>query len=309
MGLIAFNETFMCFQHYPDIWVHQTYLWAAYLTGIYFNIYVLSPRLLLKKKYMLYGLTLSASVFLMVAVRDWIKMQYILQTYNYVTLLDAASDFALYMICVGGVSITRLLPLWIDDGKLISRLESEHAKSEMDRMKEQINPQFLFNILTYTSELTWTDVRKTSEMLFKLSQLLRYELYDCNREEVLLSSDIQFVDNYLELEQLYAGNFEYTLSVTGNTNSRFVPPLLFIPFVQQALNQIRFQNVSSVLHLSFQIDPAGICFVCSADKVNLDCPGFSGNRQRLDLSYPDGYVLSEAKDRIELQLNIPNHAE
>jgi sensor histidine kinase YesM len=188
------------------------FLWMAYLTVMYFNIYVLVPLLLLKKKYTLYGLVLSVSIIIMLFAKYWIRQAAfsslnIPQTYGWMSLLDSVSYFAFYVICVSGVSVTILLRLWMEDKMQISRLENEHVRLEVDRLKEQINPQFLFGILAHTSQLTKTDPGKTSEMLLKLSQLLRYELYDCNREDVLLSSDIQFVANYLTLEQLHDASF------------------------------------------------------------------------------------------------------
>jgi hypothetical protein len=311
--LLVLSLAFIAF-HLTNVLPYRIYLWAASLTVIYFNIYVLVPRLLLKKRYALYGLALSASVILMLTAKEMIRQTVsspsdIPQTYGYVNLLDSVSYFVIYIICLSGVSIIRLILLWTDDRMQISRLESEHARSETDRMKEQIHPQFLFNILSRTSELALTDARKTSDMLFRLSQLLRYELYDCNRDEVLLSSDIQFVAGYLELEHLYADDFEYTLSVTGNANNRFVPPLLFIPFVQNVLNQIRCSGQSSVLQVSFQADDAEIRFACSADGVNLSDSYFSKVRRRLELLYPGKYALSATKGCVELKLCRTQEAE
>jgi LytS/YehU family sensor histidine kinase len=285
----------------------------AYLAGIYFNIYVLVPRFLLKKKYTLYGLTLSASIILMLLAKYGIKQAAcsalnIPQTYSWVSLLDSVSYFAFYVICVSGVSLTILLRLWMEDRIQISRLENEHVRMEVDRMKEQINPQFLFGILAHTSELTKIDPRKTSEMLLKLSLLLRYELYDCNREEVLLSSDIQFVSNYLKLEQLHDADFTYTFSTTGNTGNHFVPPLLFISVVQGVLNQIRCRKEPSVLQVSFRVDDDNIRLSCSADNADLPNSGFSNIRQRLDLLYPaDNYGFSVTANSVELQLNTLCH--
>ncbi|MDR2773133.1 MAG: histidine kinase [Tannerella sp.] len=287
----------------------------AYLIVSYFNIYVLVPRLLLKKKYALYGLTLSVAIIFMLLAKYCIKLAAfsalnISQTYSWVSLLDSVSYFAFYVICISGVSLTILLRLWMEDKMQIIRLESEHVRLEVDRMKEQINPQFLFDILAHITELTKTDPRKTSEMLLKLSQLLRYELYDCNREKVLLNSDIQFVSNYLKLEQLHDGDFTYTLSTTGNTGNHFVPPLLFISVVHGVLNKIRYRKKPFALQVFFRIDDDKICLDCSAKKADLaDLPDsvFSNIRQRLDLLYHDNYGFSIKANGVELQLNTPNH--
>lgn len=314
LALITSHQTYINFQKYPDLWTYKMYLWVAYLTVIYFNIYVLVPLLLLKKKYTLYGLILSGSIILMLFARYWIKQAAfstlnITQTYTWISLLDSVSYFAFYVICVSGVSITILLRRWMENKMQISRLENEHVKQEVDRMKEQINPQFLFGILAHTSELTKTDPGKTSAILLKLSQLLRYELYDCNREEVLLSSDIRFVANYLLLEQLHDGNFTYMLSTTGNTGSHFVSPLLFISVVQSVLNQIRCGKEPFALQVFFRVDDNKIRMNCDVDIPDLQDSGFSNIRQRLDLLYSAGdYGFSVTANSVELQLNTRCHA-
>ena len=313
LALIASHQTYINFQTYPDIWAYKIYLWMAYLILCYFNIYVLVPRLLLKKKYVLYGLALSVAIIFMLLAKYCIKLAAfsalnISQPYSWVSLLDSVSYFAFYVICISGVSLTILLRLWMEDKMQISRLENEHVRLEVDRMKEQINPQFLFDILVHTAELTKTDPRKTSEMLLKLSQLLRYELYDCNRKEVLLSSDIQFVANYLKLEQLHDGGFTYTLSTDGNTGRHFVPPLLFISVVQGVLNQIRCGQEPFALQVFFRVDDDKIRMSCSTDNSDLSDYGFSNVRRRLDLLYPTGnYRFSVTANRVKLQLNTLGH--
>jgi hypothetical protein len=167
LALIVSHQTYINFQKYPNLWIYKMYLWVAYLAVIYFNIYVLVPLFLLKKKYTLYGLVLSVAIILMLFAKYWIKQAAfsslnIPQTYGWISLLDSVSYFAFCVICVSGVSVTILLRLWMEDKMQISRLENEHFKLEVDRMKEQINPQFLFSILAHTSELTKTDPGKTS---------------------------------------------------------------------------------------------------------------------------------------------------
>ncbi|MDR0582414.1 MAG: hypothetical protein LBG31_05585, partial [Prevotellaceae bacterium] len=94
LALIASHQTYLNFQAYPDIWAYKIYLWLAYLVVIYFNIYVLVPRFLLKKKYALYGLTLSVAILFMLLAKHCIKLAAfsalnISQTYGWVSLLDS----------------------------------------------------------------------------------------------------------------------------------------------------------------------------------------------------------------------------
>ena len=94
-------------------------------------------------------------------------------------------------------------------------MEKVHVLSEVEQLKEQVSPELLFKTLHHSGELTLSEPEKASKMLMKLSQLLRYQLYDCSRTKVLLSSEINFLNNYLTLEQNSQAQFNYELLADG----------------------------------------------------------------------------------------------
>ncbi|WP_254500443.1 histidine kinase, partial [Salmonella enterica] len=79
----------------------------------------------------------------------------------------------------------------------------------MDFLKSQVNPHFLFNMLNNSQVLIQTDPEKASEILLKLSDLLRYQLYDSSRQKVLLNADIRFLMHFLSLEKIRRDYFEF----------------------------------------------------------------------------------------------------
>lgn len=142
-------------------------------------------------------------------------------------------------------------------------------------------------------------------MLLKLSQILRYQLYDCSRKTVLLKAEIDFLTNYLSLEQWYSNRFQYSVLAEGDINRIFVPPLLFIPFVQQSVFQIYSQNESAAINLHFRVENGEVHFVCSFDNGNLlNQNDFSGIKQRLELLYGEHYTLSISQRIVMLKLKI-----
>ena len=124
--------------------------------------------------------------------------------------------------------MTVLLKEWMINNRRVSQMEKAHVVSEVERLKEQISPELLFKTLHQSGELTLSEPETASKMLMKLSQLLRYQLYDCNRAKVLLSSEITFLTNYLTLEQTSRPQFYYEFTSEGEVNRMLVPPLLFI---------------------------------------------------------------------------------
>jgi len=292
-------------------------LLVAYLLIAYFNIFVLVPRYLLQKKYISYFIALSISILLLQTTRmiEEYTIYKVLNPdngrtayFNIVTLLDNISYFVLNTICIAGVSMTILLKEWITENKRISDLENKHIQSEVEQLKDQVNPLFLFNILNKTGVLAKEEPDRASQMVLKLSQLLRYQLYDSSREKVLVSSEINFLTNYLALEKLYSDTLEYSITTSGDLNRVFVPPLLFISIAQYAVNQTYQHDNNPTVTFHFESNNDKLYFTCRCMiSKHFD---FSRILQRLEVFYKENYSLSitPGKDKeesiINLQLNI-----
>ena len=123
----------------------------------------------------------------------------------------------------------------------INELEKKRMFSEVERLKDQINPSSFFKTLNKTGMLVKTEPDKASGMLMKLSQLLRYQLYDCNREKVMLKSEITFLRNYLELESMYSPDFHYKIKENIISNV-FIAPSILLPYVQSVVNIISHEK-------------------------------------------------------------------
>lgn len=221
-------------------------------------------------------------------------------------LMDYISSFMLSTLCMIGGTMTLLLKEWMIENQRVSQMEKAHVLSEVEQLKEQVSPELLFKTLHHSGELTLTEPEKASKMLMKLSQLLRYQLYDCSRQKVLLSSEIAFLTNYLTLEQSSLPQFRYQFTAEGEVNRMLVPPLLFIPFVQHIMELAHEQQtllpVSLDIHL--KAEKGTIVFTCMCRQLNLSVNrGLERIRQRLDLLYGDRYGLSLTTECIRLELN------
>ena len=151
-----------------------------------------------------------------------------------------------------------------------------------------------------------TEPEKASKMLMKLSQLLRYQLYDCSRHKVLLSGEVAFLTNYLTLEQSSRPQFSYQFISEGEVNRMLVPPLLFIPFVQHIMKLMHEQQIVLPVSLSIhlKVEKGMIVFICMCPQLNLsEDRGLERIRQRLDLLYGDRYGLLLTTECIRLELN------
>jgi len=156
---------------------------------------------------------------------------------------------------------------------------------------------------------------EAASVLFKLEDLLRYQLKDSTEETVSLSSDIRFLDDFLNLEKLRRDDFVYTISCEGAIDQVMLPPLLFIPFVENAVKHSQDSDLGSFVHLSFVKYGNKLSFSCENSVPQEVVPsgrpgglGLKNIQRRLELLFPDNYrldiIASETTYKVNLELNI-----
>lgn len=319
LSTISFNQVFIIFIDYRDVlggWIYaftSLYL-LTYMAVVYLNLSILFPRYLLKRRYMAYLSLLS--VAMVVALLIQMTVEYLAYSYwpelyargpyfSVPMVMDYISSFMLSTLCMIGGTMTVLLKEWMIEYQRVSQMEKAHVLSEVEQLKEQVSPELLFKTLHRAGQLTLHDTEKASKMLMKLSQLLRYQLYDCSRAKVLLSSEINFLTNYLTLEQDSQSQFGYVFTSEGEVNRMLVPPLLFIPFVQHIVKLINEQQVLIPVILNIRLKAANgtILFTCLCAQVNLSTDkGLERIIQRLNLLYGNHYGLVLTEGSIQLEL-------
>ncbi|MCC8187466.1 MAG: histidine kinase [Bacteroides sp.] len=180
-----------------------------------------------------------------------------------------------------------------------------------------MSPTLLFDVLHGTALQAKEDPVLASDMLVKLSQLLRYQLYDCSREKVLLRSEIAFLINYLLLAQRCSATFTFDIQKKGDINSWMISPLLTMPFVQTAVGQLSDTDGSRPdpwavassgaepprLQIYFVAGEHTLSFSCEIPvKTEMNSEELLRVRQRLDFLYPDLYTLTLSAGKAELKL-------
>jgi len=280
-------------------------LMLVYLVPTYFNLYYLMPRFLLTKRYLAY-FTILSIVILFLLIIQFISEDIAysamgidpVPSYNFsntkIFILDLFGNYILNFIAFTGCSVTLLLRYWMEDSERAGKLESEHLKTEVEHLKQQIDPAFLFQTLNRIAKTGEQDTTEASVFLMKFSKLLRYQLYDSNRNEVFLTSEVQFINDYLHLEQLHYKLLKYHISIEGDISYTLVPPMLFIPFIRHMINGINNREAYSNLTITFNDNEkeGNLVFSCTGDmKPDTESEPFNGIKQRLNLLYGDGYKL------------------
>lgn len=257
--------------------------YVAYMIGVglallyalllYFNVNYFVPRFLLRGKYVEYfTLLLVGTTVILLCVRLFappILCPYrIITSFNAVSLLDTLSSLVISAICITSSLIPTLIRQWLIDTQSIHNLENKRLKSTIDEFKNHINTELLYDIIENASERVKTAPDKASDMIISLSELLRYELYDCKREKVILYSDIEFTRNYLSLVAQVSTSFGYSISVTGNTKL-FVPPFQFLSFIQEIV-----RKQPEKLDVYYVVGSTAIELRCETSRCNLSVTEF-----------------------------------
>lgn len=302
---------------------YKVYAWIVYMLVfvgiIYTNIYITTPRLLLKNKSVKYALVLSG--FILITVVTIIIVQYGILAINisgnshaYAARLFvniSSIILVLFFLFMGTTNILLVKQRIISDIEK-SELESSLLESELKLLKNQVNPHFLFNMLNNANMLLKKDKYQASEVLFKLEDLLRYQIYDnINKDEVLLLSEINFLDDYLKLERIRRDNFDYAISKDNDCLNIKIPPLLFIVFVENAVKHNADNENHSYVKLSFTFNGKILKFTCENSKSEYSTQsnevgglGLKNIKRRLDLLFPNNHTLKITDEKLKYTINL-----
>lgn len=271
-------------------------VFVYFITLFYVNMYVLVPKLLFRNKSIEYCLAVL-SILVVVAVCG-----YFFNPFNKENGLNIPLFSFLTVLLLAASASIKLFQKGMTDKQLIYDLEQSKTYAELEQLKNQINPHFLFNMLNNANVLTKKDPEKASQVLMKLSDLLRYQLYDSARDKVLLTSDIHFLEDFLNLEKVRRDSFDFLISKEGDLSGVQIPPLLFISFVENAVKHNNDATKPSYVNLYFDVRNDELFFKCINSKPVLrsvnhkDGLGLTNIKRRLELLFPATHSLAIEDD-------------
>ena len=270
-----------------------------YLALIYFSIYVLFPKLRMRNKVGVYFLSVTLSV-LVIALH--MQESHFMEIYGPVSAwmlaLYTASNIIMISFPVVSVNALLLFQYWVRNERHIAELEAARLRSELDQLQNQVNPHFLFNMLNNIIVLAKKNPREAAGVLHKLSDMLKYQFRGFAKQTIRLGDDIRFLADYLNLEKLRRDNFEFSITADGGVEEISLPPLLFIPFVENAVKHNNDNRNLSFVRLRFEEEGSHLHFVCINSKplrpLRKDEAGGLGLpnvRRRLGLLYGNRHRL------------------
>ena len=197
------------------------------------------------------------------------------------------------------------------------RVQTEHLQTELKLLKTQINPHFLFNSLNNIYALSAIDSTRTQESISYLSDMLRYVLYECERPNVFLQKELDYIENYIRLFSLKSSQ-EYPIETLYEIEDTMVPvaPMIFIPFIENALKHSHIEKRGAAfINIQIQATRAQIHLKVinskPSQKIEKDAVGGIGLenvKKRLAILYPNSHKLkieeNDARFSIDLIIKI-----
>ena len=210
----------------------------------------------------------------------------------------------------------RLLLLWFQQEKLRKELENQKLKAELSFLKMQVNPHFLFNALNNIYSLSVMEKsNKTGQSIMKLSDLIRYVLYEKEDAEnkVSLDKEIRHINSYIDLEKLrHPGDVYINFSIEGDTNGKRIVPLLLFPLIENACKHGILTDPQKPVDINIKVSDHQLNFsiensINSYQKDDVGGIGSPNVQKRLDLLYGKKYTLdlSKTADRFIVNLQLP----
>jgi len=188
---------------------------------------------------------------------------------------------------------------WVDEIKLKEELKQKNHETEMALVKAQLDPHFLFNTLNNIDVLLLEDAVVASTYLNKLSDILRFMLYETKTETILLEKEIEYIEKYIELQKIRTSNPTYiNFQVTGTPENRTIAPMVFIQFIENAFKHTTNKKIDHAINVEIFIEKKNIRFVCknkfdSNRKLKQESSGIGNEliQRRLNLIYPEKHTL------------------
>ncbi len=284
-------------------------------------------KLLFKKKYLLYGLSTVLFCFLILTL---LFLFYIIAlsivmgpgqyyfSFSNTSVIRETTWIIINIFLAIGISWYRRK---LDEEDKMESLQKENTYYKLRYFRTQLNPHFLFNTLNSIYSLSLKKADKAPEVVVRLSDIMRFLIYECNEDKIPLDKEIEFIRNYIEIERIrYDADIQFT--VEGTTEGVMIEPFLFISFIENGFKHaIDHSFAKPFIYITLKVNPDNIALnVINNTSLELENQakkiqgkGLMNSKSVLELLYPDAYALdiiqTEKKERKESKMRLKNAQE
>ena len=266
---------------------------------VYTLLYFLAPRYLLQRKFIRFfiGFVIILTICSLYATFAQLSISDV-RDFTGANLLVGRN--ILPFIHVGGIALSiKMLKFWFVQRKHTVEAEQQKTMTELKLLRAQLHPNFLFNTLDNLYDHARSSSPASQEIVLKLSNLLRFMIYESNAPKIPLSKEIEYMNNYLALEKLRFGTrLDISVSISGDIDQFQIAPLLLLPFLEQAFKYGTKQGIDQCwISLNLAMEGAWMKFklVNGVDPITMEndslkvSSGFEDVKRRLEQLYKDRY--------------------
>ncbi|MBX2871251.1 MAG: histidine kinase [Saprospiraceae bacterium] len=329
---LLFWVIYLCLWAARDLAFHNNYMdnlrtnaitgWH-YVPFIYFNLFYLVPKLLLKGRYTQYLLAIVPGILLVTYVSY--RLHYWLFSSRIENTLEVAEFFRSWeglavilteVLILFALAMTLyLLQQWYQKERYAKELEKQKLEAELNLLKSQVNPHFLFNSLNSIFVMMEKDRSKSKSMLLQLSDVLSHQLYQTQKRSVPLQLEVDNLKNYIELERTRHGDLaKVQVEIQENLNGHLIAPMLLLPIVENAFKHSK-SNSDYWINIGLGLEEHQLSFqVGNSQGQNNNQQGGLGLanlKRQLGLLYPNKHHLAIDQNQdaftINLKIELDDH--
>ena len=282
---------------------------SLHIPLVYFNLFVLIPRYVLTSKYYKYTFALLLSLMVIYLLKTGLTY-YIISEDIWPEADREYTPFEInhiVAVCIGELYVVAiassiyLTQIWIKERERNRAIIENQSKMKLKYLKTQIQPHFFFNTLNNLYALSLESSKKVPDVIIKLSKLMEYVLYDIEDTKfVPLIKEIDYIQNYIEIEKLRFENVEVSINLESNIDEVKVPPLLLISFLENAFKHGGINNDNLKIKINCKIIDGSILhfeilnnFVLSQGFKEKKGIGLTNTKKRLKLIFKKKYKLEQ----------------
>ncbi len=282
----------------------------------YLNLHYFLPKYLLREKYLYYfGAVLISTIgYLTIqSLFDFFMYGFVVGPLRNSDLIASLSYNFFSTLWYLGLMLALKLSLdWYEQSRTLQQIKMEKLQAEINYLRAQVNPHFLFNVLNSLYSLTIKKSDLAPEVVLKLSEMMEYMLYESEETFVLLERELKYLENYLSLEKIRQGNHaEIFLHIEGKTDRKEIAPFILLPIVENAFKHGVSKLVNNAwLHIDIKIEDNMLYFKVENSRLNYHeiekhgGVGLSNLKQRLQLLYPLKHKLEIKEDYEKFMLEL-----
>jgi len=301
----------------PTIFLINTLKYIpGWMVVVYSLLNYFLPKFLMKKKFIRFTLGYAGVIALATIYTELFKLNFIAQPGNSGADLLSGRNILPFIHVSGIAASAKFLRHSLLQEIRATQARKQKTVAELELLKAQVHPHFLFNTLNNLFAHTMRGSAQSSQIVIKLSELLRFMIYESKNDDIELSKEIELLNNYIDLEKLRYGNdLEISTAYSGDIANKLIAPLLLLPLVENSFKHGTSQQLDKkwiVLYLHVKGSKLTFKLANSRDDV-IVAPAIKGKgkgigldnvKKRLQLLYPESHEFKVTKDEQSFEVTI-----